>query len=732
MSITLVSAWSVFGNTANYGISASIASPAVNVPAGALITTGCSVASGIVPSVSDTAGNTYTVLPLFSGAAAGVNDSYVAYCLSAIANAANVITWSASGTNVVANNGAVYKTSSGTWSYDKYVNGEASVGYGTNLDLSINTAASGLIACHAFEYYVGTFQGWTFTGVTAESTNPGSNTSNGAPGNAYGDAQTASAQTGFAVSVTDGSASLAGGKVTAFLVSYTVAGGGGATAAGKASVTPIAKSTATAKNTASGKASVAPTAQSSTTSKNTASASPSVALIAAGTAIALLLTQGATTVTPTAQGAATSTNAAVVAASVAPNAAASAISTLAASGYAAVGPSALGTATASNTANASASVAPTAQGTAQNAGIVYANGAAAASVTANGSSVSTLSASGAASVGPGVSGAVVSSLNASGEALVTPRAAGSSLATLNATGAASVIAAAQATAQNAGLVYANGTAAVALTANGGAFSTLSVAGLASITPSAHSSITAILATYGAASVQPVAFAITTEFQTAQGNASVAPVSSGTTSGTLSVIAAAFVTPSAQGATANVNALITVPKFYLQMPARNFSLQMSPRNFYLQMPSRIFLLQMQPRNFYLQMLARSFYIKDSDTMPAQNFPVPMDPLEIQVLTIDKTPDLVAGETLTGLSGSLQVTTLQGTDTAPNTRFGVPQINTAAITAQPPMIPTTINAGMAIQIECTDPQDGCWYLCRQACTTSTGRTVTLKGILQVTSR
>jgi hypothetical protein len=230
VAITLVGAWSLQGSTANYGYSPSLASSAVNVPAGALIVTGCSVAHGYVPNVSDTAGNTYTVLPLFSGTATGTQDVYVAYCLSAKGNTTNVVTWSASGSAVQANNGAVYSTSSGNWSYDTNVSGEQGVGYGTNLNLSITTSGAGLIAGLFFEYYAQAQQPWALTGLTQQAVTQDTSTGTGAPGNVYGDAITTAAQTAYAISATDGSAGLAGGKVTGFAVAFKVASSAGSNA----------------------------------------------------------------------------------------------------------------------------------------------------------------------------------------------------------------------------------------------------------------------------------------------------------------------------------------------------------------------------------------------------------------------------------------------------------------------------------------------------------------------
>ncbi len=384
MAVTLVGSWALQGSSANYGYSASIASPAVNVPVGALITTGCSVAVGIIPTVSDTAGNTYIVRPKYNGSAAGVNDSYVAYCLSAIANTANVVTWSASGQNIAANNGAVYSTSSGTWGYDTDVSGEAGTGYGAVLSLSINTAAAGIVAGHFFEYYAQAEQPWALTGVIAESVINGTNSGTGSPGNAYGDHVSSSAQTGFAATATDGTASLGGGNVTGFLVSYTIA--------------------AASTNTATGAASVTPSASGSATSTNTATGSASVSLLAAGTVIATVLAVGAASIAPIGIGSASATNPAAVVASVSPAAAGSATSTL--------------------TISVAASVTPSAAGSVTVAGTNPATGSASVQALASGRAQATLTATGAAFVFPQVSGALQATQTASGSGFVTPTASG--------------------------------------------------------------------------------------------------------------------------------------------------------------------------------------------------------------------------------------------------------------------------------------------------------------------
>lgn len=213
---SLNGAWANQGSTANYGFSTTISGSGTSVGVGDLIVTACQVVAGDVPTVSDTIGNTYTVTYAISGSSLGVDDIYTAYCVSTGANAANVVSWTnANGANISGNVGGVYHSNvAGSWTLTNNVSGEAGVGYGTVLTMpSISTSTAGIILGMFFEYYVQAYQGWTITGVNEVAEVFGTNTGTGAAGCIIGDLITTGAQPGFVVTVTDGSASLSGGKV---------------------------------------------------------------------------------------------------------------------------------------------------------------------------------------------------------------------------------------------------------------------------------------------------------------------------------------------------------------------------------------------------------------------------------------------------------------------------------------------------------------------------------------
>lgn len=230
--------------------------------------------------------------------------------------------------------------------------------------------------------------------------------------------------------------------------------------------------------------------------------------------------------------------------------------------------------------------------------------------------------------------------------------------------------------------------------SGAAQSVQALSGIVGVTPAVSGAVgSPTMPTAAALSVLPSVSASVTQWQPASVGMSAAP---GVT-----------------GRVNNGNAYSVEPDFFLSMPARAFYLGMSARSFLLSMPGRC------------------FFIQDEETMAVQTFPAAMDPAETQTLTIDKTADLGANETLAQIVGSPLVTMVRGSDSTPAARFGTPAINLAQITADPPGIPTAIAPGKGIQVKCTQPPDTCWYLFRQPCLTSTGRVVTLKGILQSTA-
>ena len=224
MSVTRITPWAVNGPAANYGLASSLSGTATNVPAGALIVTSVEAQTTTAPSVSDTAGNTYTVV-LGETSSSHVS-IWFAYCLSAIANTANIITWTSGAAELTGAQGATYTTSSGTWSFDTSV-GNLSA-YATPLSLSITTARAGVIYGGFGEYYTGA-DVWSVTGLTAQASQAGSSSGNGTIGCLLADDITSAGVTGLSISVSDANAAY-GGYIAGIAASFVVSGGGGASA----------------------------------------------------------------------------------------------------------------------------------------------------------------------------------------------------------------------------------------------------------------------------------------------------------------------------------------------------------------------------------------------------------------------------------------------------------------------------------------------------------------------
>ena len=389
------------------------------------------------------------------------------------------------------------------------------------------------------------------------------------------------------------------------------------------------------------------------------------------------------------------------------------------------------------------------------------------------SSGSTNPSSGTANATP-VSSGTAQQLNTSrGAAAVAVQAAGATLAILASIGTAVVPIQGAGTAQQ--LNGGAGTAVVAVSASGASLAVNPSSGLAVVEGSARGSSAPVNASVGATTATPGAAGASQAINPSAGTASAASTPTGAASQVNQSAGSAPATPQSAGSTVALNASAglaspmalaagwsqqinasicaasvalsgagsslpavfpVAPGYLVRMPARSFTVSIDPRSFYAQQPARSFAVALSPRCFTAAMAGRSFYVLDDDSMPAQTFPAAMDPAEVIVCTIDGTQDLASNETLTGVAGALIVTIAggQATDATPDQRFGTPTINQALLPANPPSQPTAIAAqkGLQVQAGASAPVDGCWYLLRQPCTTSAGRVVTLKGILQVTSR
>jgi hypothetical protein len=299
VAITRITPWAVTGPTTSYGLASSLSGTATNVPAGALIVTSVQSQSTTQPSVSDTAGNTYTVVK--GGSDTSHLTTWVAYCLSAIANSANVVTWSATSAVLTGAQGEAATTSSGTWAFDKVVGGYSA--YATALSLSISTTGVGLIYGGFGEYEIGP-DVWTVTGLTAQASQPGSSTGTGNCGCLLADDITSGAVSGLSISVTDQNGTY-GGYIVGVVGSFVVSSGSSDTAIAAATTQPVAAGTAQALNSAFATGFTTPLAAAVAQALNSAQATGVTSPPrAAGTANSIAYAIAAATTVPTAAGSA--------------------------------------------------------------------------------------------------------------------------------------------------------------------------------------------------------------------------------------------------------------------------------------------------------------------------------------------------------------------------------------------------------------------------------------------
>lgn len=276
----------------------SLSSPAVNVPDKALLVSGLfGQGSPGTVSVTDNAGNTWAVLTVLSGTH-GVE--YLAYCLSANANAATVVTWHCTTSQIISIAGCAYSDSAGgTWSFDQAKSNQSAYATAAKVTFT-STPGAGVIAGIAAEYYSDT-EVFTNTGVAQQAFVNGSGTTYAVAAE-FVDIITTGAQSNFAPTVIDNEGGY-GGYISLYLGSFllTASGGGGG------SSTTLAGSVASQ-----------PAILGGLQASQSLSASPAAAPIAQGAAVARMVMAGAATIYPFAGGQFRQVNAALALASVSP------------------------------------------------------------------------------------------------------------------------------------------------------------------------------------------------------------------------------------------------------------------------------------------------------------------------------------------------------------------------------------------------------------------------------
>lgn len=241
MAITRVAQSIKSGNGS--GFDHSKASDALNVPAGALIVVKFSSPQGgnIATAPTDTAGNTYVTGPSNNGS----NEQALWYCLSATANAANVVT--AAFSNGVSEYGySVEVYTGGTWTYDSTNSGVVAGAFTTSptVSPSLSTSGAGVIATCFGQY------DWPRAGNSATQS-PGSVINSGGDGTtvvmASGEVINTSAF-GGTISVNIQQPTPANTKCDLLYASFLSSGGGGGSSTGTLNAT-LADATASAAGT---------------------------------------------------------------------------------------------------------------------------------------------------------------------------------------------------------------------------------------------------------------------------------------------------------------------------------------------------------------------------------------------------------------------------------------------------------------------------------------------------
>ena len=108
----------------------------------------------------------------------------------------------------------------------------------------------------------------------------------------------------------------------------------------------------------------------------------------------------------------------------------------------------------------------------------------------------------------------------------------------------------------------------------------------------------------------------------------------------------------------------------------------------------------------------------------------NPLETRVITINSSPDLAAGETLTAIT-STTISVVKGVDPAITLTVAQAAINVQSFTIMNSSgVSVTVPVSTAVQAVVSGGLDGVWYQLTFLCTTSNpNKTIAVTGILPV---
>lgn len=214
--ITRLNPWVVSGPTSNYGLASSLSGTAATIPANSLIVSTVYVQDTTTPSVSDTAGNAFTLLPGHTNTNSAGTSVWMAYCLNSKAQTNNIVTWTYGSTALTVTTGCYYSLTNASWFYDTSVAGDSA--YATTLNMTFAANHIDVIFGGFSEFYAVT-ETWTISGLTQQAVYGGSTSGNGNCGGLAADLIATTIESSLAITVSDNTGTYSG-KIGGYVAGF--------------------------------------------------------------------------------------------------------------------------------------------------------------------------------------------------------------------------------------------------------------------------------------------------------------------------------------------------------------------------------------------------------------------------------------------------------------------------------------------------------------------------------
>ena len=214
--ITRLNPWVVPGPTSNYGLASTLSGTAATIPSNTLIVSTVYSQATTTPTISDTAGNAYTLLPGHTNTNNSGTSIWMAYCLNSKAQSNNIVTWNYATTELTCTTGCYYTLTNASWYYDTSIAGDSA--FATPLNISFAATHIDVIFGGFTEYYTGT-ETWSVSGLTQQAVYGGSSSLNGNSGGLAADLIATTIEASLAITVSDNNGTY-GGKIGGYVAGF--------------------------------------------------------------------------------------------------------------------------------------------------------------------------------------------------------------------------------------------------------------------------------------------------------------------------------------------------------------------------------------------------------------------------------------------------------------------------------------------------------------------------------